>query len=88
MSEKDFDKAMKILEFADVAEYYPFRWVSECQSFDRNVKDLSPDEEALVKKRMIECRENLLWSDREFIQRWRKVEKIPKSRFRWWLDEL
>ncbi len=88
MKIKDFKSLMEILEFADIAEYYPLRLVAELEMLDDEAKDMTEEQTEILKERIIQCRTNMLHSDLSYIKNLRKDENIPKSRFWWYLDEL
>jgi hypothetical protein len=51
--------------------------------------ELTPEQEAILKKHLIRCRKAMtVGACLRSIKRHREMDKIHKSRFWWWLDEL
>ena len=91
MNQKDFEEAMEWLEFADTREWHCVEQI-ECimDGLDVDLAELTIEQEETLKKRLLECKENMMgeWSGWRWVLQKRKQEKIPRSRFWWYIDKL
>jgi hypothetical protein len=100
MTTKDFEKAMNWLKFGDLPGFYGEYVLATLEGIDSVIMgetsysekinpSLTPEQETTLKNRLLECKKYMTAGEcLRWIKRNRKYEKIPKSWFWWWLDEL
>jgi len=88
MERTNFESVMALLAGGDTLDMCGERLQFTIWRIDSYAKDLTPEQEEIIKKRLIECRENFLAGQWDWIVDQRKTEKIPRSRFWWYVDEL
>jgi hypothetical protein len=88
MKHEDFIDSMEWLDGVEHHEWMLERLYHLLITFDEEISDLTPEQEATFKQRLIDAKKHLMSSDFPSIIRFRKQENIPKSRFWWYLDKL